>query len=71
MWQRSIAVLLSLLPSLCLVSADRAMAWDRSPAEILKEIDQVKFPGSDPAALEDDERGRSSTALNVGRYPGL
>ena len=38
-------ILLSLLSGLWLVPADRAMAGDRSPAEILKELDQVKLPG--------------------------
>ena len=56
--QRMPAVVLSLLPSLCLVSAPRAMAEDRSPAEILEEIDQVHFPEQDKSRIRDDDDGR-------------
>ncbi len=62
MWQRVATVLLSLLSGLWLVSTDRAMAEDRSPAEILKELDQVKLPTVDYAKLEDDAYGRDLTA---------
>jgi len=38
------------------------MAGDRAPAEILKELDQVKLPAADPAKLEDDAYGREFTS---------
>jgi hypothetical protein len=38
------------------------MAGDRSPAEILKELDQVKPPTFDHAKLEDDAHGRDFTS---------
>jgi thiol-disulfide isomerase/thioredoxin len=62
MRQRVATILLSLLSGLWLVPADRAMAEDRSPAEILKELDQVKLPTVDHAKLENDAYGRGFTS---------
>jgi hypothetical protein len=62
MKQRFATILLSLLSGLWLASANRSMAGDRSPAEILKELDQVKQPAFDRAKLEDDAYGREFTS---------
>jgi len=42
------------------------MARDRSPAEILKELDQFKLPTPDRAKLEDDAYGREFGAQKPG-----
>src|SRR5271156_6829835 len=62
MRQRVATILLNLLTSLWLASADRAMAGDRAPDEILKELDHVKLPPFDHAKLEDDAYGREFTS---------
>ena len=62
MKQRFATISLSLLSGLWLASTDRAVAGDRSPTEILKELDQVKLPAFDRAKLEDDTYGRESTS---------
>jgi len=66
MRQRVTTIQLSLLFGPWLVSADRAMARDRSPAEILKELDQFKLPTPDRAKLEDDAYGREFGAQKPG-----
>ena len=53
-----IVMLLGSLASVSLADAQRALAADRSPEEILKEIEQVKFPEQDRSRVGDDDYGR-------------
>jgi hypothetical protein len=58
MRQHVIAVLLSSLASLGFAGVHRAPAADRSPEEILKKIEEVKFPEQDQTRIGDDDYGR-------------
>ncbi len=58
MRQHVIAVLLSSLASVGFAGDHRALAADRSPEEIPKEIEQVKFPDQDQSRIGDDDYGR-------------
>ncbi|MGO9467366.1 MAG: TlpA family protein disulfide reductase [Isosphaeraceae bacterium] len=58
MRQHVIVMLVGSLASVSLAGAQRALAADRSPEEILKAIEQVKFPEQDGSRVGDDDYGR-------------
>lgn len=58
MRQHVIVMLVGSLASLSLAGDQRVLAGDRSPEQILKEIEQVKFPEQDHSRADDDDYAR-------------